>query len=521
MSETSTTMNDDVAREFRALLEAAQSMTSELGPDITSMLEEGLTRSLAPDDAERLLLHVVEAIRSTATAKDDGQTVNDLSSDLGRLIELASAARERIRRAPTSQPSRMAKRKTVELLAVHNGVEAGAVVPRPVFHEKEIPMLGGYIKTVDINLWGDNERLELHVAQFKAKSGRPPTPDELLQIMIGKMPLEGVDPGDSFKIMELARSIAANGVRKPPIIDVDGSLLDGNRRMAACRLILADSSGDFRSEEKQRLEHIFVWQLTQFATDDDRRRVVVSLNFESDCKKDWPEYIKARRVYEEWEGMLAVEPQKPGPRRQAEMKRELSRKYALGPSSDHVNRYLKMISWANDFEDHHINARNRDQYSVKHAASRYFQYFEELGKGEKPGGVAWSLNQDDRFKGIVFDLLFDGKFENWRQIRALKHVFDSDEAREILGKAHNEAHVDTAQEHVDNAVTIANTKRAELRQLGANVRIEGFTKWLEEIPLRALRDQVKPQNLERLRQALRLVDRIAEEILPDTKVVGV
>jgi hypothetical protein len=174
-----------------------------------------------------------------------------------------------------------------------------------------------------------------------------------------------------------------------------------------------------------------------------------------------------------------------------------------------------MISWANEFEDHHINVRNQDPFTVKHAASRYFQYFDELSKGEKAGGVAWSLNQDEHFRQIVFNLLFDGKFENWRQIRALKYVAESDEARDILARAHREPDVISAQEHVESAITLANVKRAEQRSLGANLRIETFTKWLEEIPPRTLRDEVKPKNLERLLGALKLVEPLVRQVFQE------
>jgi hypothetical protein len=488
-------------------------MTTDLGPEIDTMFMEGLARPLSPQEAERLLGRVIETIR--ATAANGNGTTRTLDGDVGELVAMAIAARERVRASLTSAVSRMAKSKTVHLIPKHNGVCAGDVIPRPVFHEKEIPMEGGFIKTTDVRLWGENERLEIHVEQFQAKYGRPPTPDELFRIMAGRMPLEGVEAGDEFEILKLARSVATNGVRKPPIIDIDGTLLDGNRRIAACMLILSDTSGEFTVDDKRRAEYIYVWQLKTFATDDDRQKVIVSLNFESDFKKEWPEYIKARKVFEDWEALLALEPQRPGPRRQAELKRELSRKYALGPDTGTVNRYLKMVSWANEFEDHHINARNRDSFAVKHAANRYFQYFDELSKGEKPGGVAWSLNQDEHFKQIAFDLLFDGKFENWRQIRALKHVFASDEARDILGRAHREPDAETAQDHVDNAITIANIKRAEQRSLGANLRIETFAKWLEEVPPRTFRDEVKRENLMRLLGALELVGPLIRQILQD------
>ena len=37
-----------------------------------------------------------------------------------------------------------------------------------------------------------------------------------------------------------------------------------------------------------------------------------------------------------------------------------------------------------------------------------------LGRDSSAGGVNWALNQDDNFKALVFDLLYDRKFPNWK-----------------------------------------------------------------------------------------------------------
>lgn len=507
-------MNEhDLAAELRRLIDDARRLAPEVGPDIDQLLQDGLAHPLAAQELESLLGKVIERIRDSASRRGDAGAESALADGMEGLLRRVSAIREQVR-ATMPPPGPMVRQHTVHLLEEHNGIRSQLVVPRPVFHEKEVPMVGGFIQTTKIKLWTGNERLEIHVNQFRSKNGRAPTAEELLRIMLGKMPLEGLDEGDEFEILKLARSIAANGVRKPPILDVDGTLLDGNRRVAACLLILNDNDEFKSAEEKRRAEYVYVWQLTPDATNDDRQRVIVSLNFESDCKKEWPEYVKARKVFEDWEAMLQLEPQKPGPRRQAEMKRELSKKYALGPDTNVVNRYLKMVRWALEFEDHHINTKNRDQYEVKHAASRYFQYFDELGKGEQSqGGVGWVLNNDEAFRGIVFDLLFDGKIENWKQVRDLKHVYASEEARELMAKAHHEPDVETAQGHVESAITIANTKRAEMRSLGANLRIETFTKWIEDVPPRTFRDEVKTENLQGLLRALRLIEPIVQQSL--------
>lgn len=498
---------DRLAVALHSLLQEAEGLTVDLGPTVRKVLEDGLREPLEPQETDALLTHVIATLREAARRRGDGKAEAALNQQANTLLQRAVSLRSRVR---ASLPGPMVREHSVHLLAEHNGIRRANVAPTPVFHEKEVPVVGGFIRTSDIKLWGDNERLEIHVAQFNSKNGRAPTSEELLKIMLGHMPLDGLDKDDEFDVLALARSIAANGVRKPPIIDVNGTLLDGNRRVAACQLILQDTH-EFKSPaEKKRAEYIYVWQLTPYATDDDRQKVIVSLNFESDFKKEWPEYIKARKVAEEWESMLALE-QRPGRERQVAMKKELSKKYALGPDTTVVNRYLKMVRWAREFEDHHINERKRDPFTVHHATNRHFQYFDELSKGEqKPGGVGYILNEDDNFRGIVFDLLFDGKIESWKQVRELKYVHQSDEARELLAKAHREEDVDTALGHVDSAVTIAKSKSAEMRSLGANLRIETFTKWLEEVPPRTLRDDVKPENLQRLLDAFMLVRGILE-----------
>jgi hypothetical protein len=215
--------------------------------------------------------------------------------------------------------------------------------------------------------------------------------------------------------------------------------------------------------------------------------------------------------------MLAVQPRTPGPAEQAQMKRELSERFALGPNTAAVNRYIKMVGWALDFEEHHTVTRRRDPYEVQHRASRYFQYFDELAKGERSGGVAAKLRQDDALRELVFDLLFEGKFRNWRQIRDLKYVPEDADALDELRKAREVSDLTEAQEHLDDAISIARTRRAEVRSVGANSRIEVFVDWLEQVPPKAFRDQIRPENLRRLLRALRLIGPMAEEVLGESR----
>ncbi|MCX7428969.1 MAG: hypothetical protein NTW96_25505 [Planctomycetia bacterium] len=501
------TVDDDIRSEFAGLIEAAQRVSKDVADEVQRIFDEGRDRVLDRHEAARLLTRVITVLQRGMKKRGDKKGGKTLGGQTTRLVEQIVCARDRM--LPGARPSAPALKKRKAVLVGRGNVKPGPVFPRPVFHGREVAMSFGFIKTADIDLWSQNERLDIHLGQFEKLHGRTPTSAELLEIMLSKMQLPGIEDGDQFKISELARSVAVNGVRKPPILDTDGTLLDGNRRVAACHFVL--NSDEFDADQKRRAEYVYVWQLTEHATPDDRDAVVVSLNFESDCKQDWPEYVKARKVYEEWQAMLALEP-RAGSSRQLEMRRALSKKFALGPDTSVVSRYLKMVEWTIDFEEYHINEKKRDTYEVKHRANKYFQYFDELAKGER-SGVANVLKNDDNYRHLVFDLLFQGKFKNWRQIRDLKFTYENEEAVDQLREARETPDTEKAEECIDNAISIARTKRADNRSLGANSRIEVFVKWLEELPVKAFRDQIKAENLRRLLKALKLVERQAKTVL--------
>ncbi|BAZ38802.1 hypothetical protein NIES4101_47470 [Calothrix sp. NIES-4101] len=511
MPKTKTNITEDIRKSIEVVIEKARRISADLGKEVEEILQQGKDNPLLLDEASQLLTKVVTVLKRSASERKDKTASKSLEENINQIVQQIIEIRK-LAMQDTTETN--AHTKKLELVA-HKGIKPGKVQPLPCFQGKFIPMMSGFVKTTDIKLWNENDRLEIHLGQFRQKNGREPNSEECLDIMLSKMKLPGIaddEKDDQFEIIELARSIAINGVRKPPILDVDGTLLDGNRRVAACYQIR--NSDEFDSEQKRRAEYIQVWQLTEHGTDDDRDAVVVSLNFESDCKLDWPEYIKARKVYDEWQAMLALEPRGPGSKRQAEMKRELSTKFALGPDTSPVNRYIKMVEWATDFEDYYINEKKLDPYEVKHRADKYFQYFNELNRGgSKQGGIAFTLTQDEGLKHTVFDLIYDGKLRNPQQIRSLKQTFENQEARKLLGRARQESDPDLADDHIENAITIARSQRAEIREMGANTRIESFVKWLEELPPRAFRDQIKSENLEGLVRALKLVEPMVTEIL--------
>ena len=525
-------MSNELKREFSDLLFLAEALDSEVGVSVADLLREGLDNPLPREELTILLSKIVTVLREEAGSRGDESTVNTLDNDIGILIEKAEGLHEHFFKRPASQSSSKKETESTTTakseektkpgylpLQSHDGIEPSAVLPKPVFHERSVAVNEGFVRSRDIQLWNENERLDIQLNQFHQKYGRQPSASELVDIMKGTMPLPGIAGQDQFSIVSLAKSIAVNGVRKPPIIDLDGTLLDGNRRLAACYHILDDTTGEFTLEEKKRAEVLKVWQLTEHATQDDRDAVIVSLNFEPDHKEDWPQYVKARKVYEYWESLANLETlAATSAARVKQITQLVARRFAL--ATNEVTRYRNMVTLAIDFETYHVEERSRDKFETKHVASDKFQYFDELNKGKSEGGLFWCLNQDDGFKHLVYDLLFDGKFRNWQQIRLLKWVYNDGEALDGLKKARDTQHVESAQNDIEDSLSLARTNRAETRQLGANKRIQSFTKWFRELPLKAF-DPTQPgcidtQNLRQLQKTLQRIESLLSNDPSDT-----
>ena len=510
----STQITTSVTEELARLLLEAEALSGDPDDTVMQLLREGLAHPLDAEEAVELLDRILGRVATSATARSDQGLVEAIRASSESLRQRVAA--ERASRGGAAN-GRAASKPRVRLQG-NGDIQVRPVYPRPTFHGREIAMDAGFVDVRDIVLWPDNERLEVHVEQFRRMWGRDPDAQELLDIMCSNAQLPGLeDEGDQFEILALARSIASNGVQRPPVIDVDGTLLDGNRRVAACYLIL--NSDEFDVEQKRRAETIFVWQLTEHATSSDRERVVVALNFERELKQDWPEYVKARKVAEEWQSILALEPTRPNKNRAAQLKRQLSQDFALGPETTVVNRYIKMVELADEFEEHQVTDREHDPSAVKHAASRYFQYFDELTKGQKPGQVAYTLNQDDALRHLVFDLLYQGKFSSWRQVRKLKYAGENEEMVEQMRLARDISDLEDAQDKVEYAMSLGETTSREARELGANTRIKAFSDWLAALPLGAFEAQVvKPENIERLLKALVLARQQAIPVLGEERV---
>lgn len=461
------TPHPDVPLELAlAYIDRAAAVASDLGVDLRAEMAVAELEPLDEATAERLYTRLL-MLAERAQGNDDDDVAERVRAEVSAI--LASVPRppaESLAKGHEDFPQGRVR------LQAHNGLSVRDVKPTPVFNGKTVEMREGYVDVTLLDPWEGNARAQLYVDEFESKFGRAPAPDELLKILTGDISL-GDGERDPFRLRPLASSIARKGVEKPPIITADGVPYDGNRRIAASRLVLM--SDQYSDEEKDRARWIKVWQ-TGEVTEDQLEAVVVALNFEVDLKEPWPEYVKARMVVERFQ-TLREQTTKPvlSVASLNKMKDEVAKHYAIGRAE--VTRYLEMVKWADDFMDYQIEA-GKDRAEVVHRTDSIFQWFYEIQAGRAGSKVTDQFEADPEIRSLLYDLMYDATFDSGAQVRAMHLVAADPEAYRQLIDAHQmrETRRDEAQELVKDAINDAR-QRARAKK---GVTLEEFAKQMSK-----------------------------------------
>lgn len=263
-----------------------------------------------------------------------------------------------------------------------------------MFHKTKMPGWSGYVKIDKISGWAENRRIELFRRKCEAQFGRLPTDDEIYNFMLSEPELY---------IRELARSILNNGVRVPIILDANGTLLDGNRRYVATRHAI-----EHNPSTRDELANIPAWVLTEDTTSEHKYKVLVECNFISDWKQEWPPYIRAMTVYEEYtdNGMKMDQIQE----RYAPLKR------------GELRTMINVMYLIQEFLNFHSHSDEAFRIAYEH-----YHWFEEaLNK------LRTKLDSDPDLKEQFFAWMMENKFRNMKQVGRLGEIRDNEEAWAII-----------------------------------------------------------------------------------------
>ena len=495
------TTDGDIQRAFGGLLRLTADLPDDLEAEVAILLERGSREPMSSSEADATLRLVLARLEARA-AHDDAATAV--------IAAAASTLRSRLSSSNGAAPTSGGAAADPAIAGI---TEREPVQPVPRFQGRPIPMLRYRASPRDLALWAGNDRLQIHVSQFQQTTGHPPDAEETLQIMRSESGLQGAPEGDEFSIRDLADDIAAFGLERPPILARDGRLLDGNRRIAACLMILNDSAYD--QEARERVQDVEVHELSEHATEPDADWVVTTLNFRRDQKKEWRDYVKARKIYAEWDRMMRAHPGATD-KKQREMRLTLAKRFQMGNRTDAVGRFLKMVEMADEFEAFMVDERGENAFEVRHRAMKHFQFFDELtkGSGKRTRGADHALRQSDRLREVVFDLLYQGKFANWTLVRDLKHAPENAEVMEELEQARDADH-EKGTRMVRAALTEARQNSPETVETSSDLRIGQFVAFLEKMSITGFQHSVSTASLKKLLRALQLVEAMVTKLLDE------
>ena len=232
------------------------------------------------------------------------------------------------------------------------------------FHRRRIEVWNGYVRTKDVAGWVENVRIDLFVDKWKRDHGSLPTNEDILQWMQN-------DPNDEFDLTTLAKSILKNGVRQKIVITADGVLLDGNRRYFASLMTLKEAEKENDKETLTMVNCLPAYVLSPLCGKEDLDAVLVEENFVDDCRKPWPNYIKASRVYVKYRELREDKVAK------SEAVAQLSDQFGI--SKPQVERFLKMMDYIQEFHDHHAEAdeetgkKAKDDFDIRWRVRKIFR----------------------------------------------------------------------------------------------------------------------------------------------------
>lgn len=496
------------------LIQRAIDLAEDLDPEILRAVSDAAEQRLDEPTATRLFKRILTILKTGADGVVPPGAAAEIDAEVRRLV--ASPRVPKATQAGLPDEDDQADGTpdlggTVKLIE-WNGLKPHQVRPIPTFHGKHINMVEGYVDITTVDLWGANDRADLNVQEFEELNGRPPEQLELFSLMTGQLRLPSLTKKDPFKIGELARSIARKGVERPIILTSEGVLGDGNRRATAAKYVT--TSPAFTQEEQERARFVRAWVTPPGITEDEFDAIVVALNFEDDLKEKWPEYVKARRVVEDYRLRRSGHVGRFTTKQDSEIKKAVANRFAI--SVARVTRYLKMVNWADDFRDYHV-AQGRDSAEVRYKTDEVFQWFYEIQAGEGEHKLTERLDQDDNLKTIVYDLMYD-VLDSGLQVRQMHKVVADEAARNLLMQAHQ-----TAATSAEQALTIVNEAITEAQKNGPTAKI-GFEQHLRTIVQRlgaASLDQWRDVDTDLLKDLWRVLNGATGPIESELKLRGV
>lgn len=354
-------------------------------------------------------------------------------------------------------------------------------IKQRLYNGRKLVVFEGKVKISSVQGWVDNPRIELTKKKLIQKVGnRQLTQEEILDLMKNEA---------EVKLKDLRDDILKNGLREPLTLSFGGKLLDGNRRFFAVKYALETMAAT--DPNRQDLEMVDAYILTQDATADDEQNVLVEENFSASLKIEWPDYVKAIKVVEAKDAGLTID--------------SISQKFSWGKSKiketlrihEIITEFITYATTSVDPEDENGGGLGLSEQDAETIAARNYQFFNEAQKS-----FFEPLKTDFDFKIQFFKWIFEGKFSSFPEVRVAYRAWKNPEAKAALMQPEVTA-AKSAKAILDyNDRVVRNTDEA----VG---RIETFVSFLKDMTASEIKS-LPASSRARLAEALDLVTKMSE-----------
>jgi len=350
-----------------------------------------------------------------------------------------------------------------------------------LYNGRKLMVWDGTIKVSSVQGWVDNPRIELAKKTMQEKIGhRALSQEEVFELMKN-------DP--EVKLKELRDDIIKNGLREPLTLSYKGKLLDGNRRFFALKYALENIPAS--DPNKQDLEIVEAYVLTEDASEEDEQNVLVEENFSASLKIEWPEYVKAQMVVEAHESGLDIN--------------DISKKYSWAKSKikqtlkiyQIITEYIILATSDIDPEDESGGGFGMTEQDAENEAAKNYQFFNEAQKS-----FFEQLNTDIDFKIQFFKWIHEGKFSSFQEVRIAYNAWRHPEAKAALLQP------DPSAAKSAKAILDYNTRVVKNMDEAVG-RIESFVKFLREMTAQEI-NIIPDTALQYLKESLELVVTMGE-----------
>ena len=349
-----------------------------------------------------------------------------------------------------------------------------------LYHGKTIMLWQGHVRLSAVSGWARNPRLELEMKKWKSEFADAEIDQAALYDMMKKT--------KHVNLKDLAKSIRANGVREPIVLTFGGDLIDGNRRFFASKFA-HESEKD--SGQKERLEKIPAFVLMADASEEDERHILVEENFSPSLKEDWPDYVKAGKIYEASESGMS--------------KQDIAHKFGWNSNKvrqtlrtwDIINKFLDYAGDAPDLESG-LGGLGLTDLGAEEIASDNYQFFNEAQKS-----LYTPLMHDPDFAEVFFRRIAQGNFfTSFHDVRCAHDGYSDEVGRRIMDQGDVEGGKDIR-------ALIQMKKSRVKKKEGVQDTIAEFVQFLNNLSAGDIRD-ISPDSLDDLRKLLILVQELVQ-----------